>query len=442
MTAHASKTAPSLITKAPPPEDRRFAFAMKRSNTIYRTLLALVVLSALAPTHQALGDWPQRRGPANNGISAESGWTHTWPKEGPPLLWSSSVGTGFSAVTVANGLAYTLGNTNGNETVFAFDALTGAAKWNFSYPEPLNPKMYEGGPNSTPTVHRGQLLVTSRTGKVFCLDAAKGSLVWSNDLARYVDSKNGDWGVGGSPLVSGSRLFVNYGSAMVALDLASGKALWQSAKDSKGKYSFTSPVLSSGAEGAILFAHMHKAIFGLSPGDGRVLWRHEFGSGYETHSSDPVVTPAGVFISSGDDGGELISFTADKAARLWKNKNLGTFTGTAVNLGQYLYGVDSGGYQKGRQELRCVDLATGNVKWSLPGFGQDSLIAEGDRLIVLTDRGELVVVGARPGAGEVLARAQVLGGKCWTQPALSNGLLYCRNAKGEVVCIDLRPPRA
>ena len=37
-----------------------------------------------------------------------------------------------------------------------------------------------------------------------------------------------------------------------------------------------------------------------------------------------------------------------------------------------------------------------------------------------------------------LARAQVLGGKCWTTPVLAHGRIYCRNAKGTVVCLDVR----
>jgi len=137
----------------------------------------------------------------------------------------------------------------------------------------------------------------------------------------------------------------------------------------------------------------------------------------------------------------LLSFNAAAANRIWKNKNLSTFTDTAVLLGQHLYGINAAGYAKGKQEIRCVDLAKGEIKWALPGFGQDSLISAGDRLIVLTDRGELVVVRVRPDGGEILARAQVFGGKCWTQPTLANGLLYCRNAKGQLVCLDLRPTK-
>ncbi len=400
----------------------------------------LTVLTAGALSQHAFADWPQRRGPSNDGISTETNWSHTWPTEGPAVLWKAAVGTGFSAITVADGRAFTMGNTNEQDSVYCLDARSGEPVWTFSYDEALNPKMYEGGPNSTPTIHGDRVLVASRTGKVFCLNAGNGTLVWSNNVASFVNAKNGDWGVGGAPLVSEARVFINYGSALVALDLRTGKALWQAAKEAKGKYSFTTPVLDSSSGDTILLAHMNKALFALAPTDGRELWRHDFGSGFETHAADPVVTPAGVFLSSGDDGGELLSVSAGKGSRLWKNKNLGTFTGTAVLLGKHLYGVDAGGYKKGQQELRCVDLEQGEIKWSLPGFGQDSWIAAGDRLIVLTEKGELVIARAQPDRGEILSRAQILGGKCWTQPTLSNGLLYCRNAKGQVLCLDLRKP--
>jgi hypothetical protein len=41
-------------------------------------------------------DWPQRRGPQRNGISAETGWPAAWPKEGLKTLWKAEVGTGYS----------------------------------------------------------------------------------------------------------------------------------------------------------------------------------------------------------------------------------------------------------------------------------------------------------------------------------------------------------
>jgi outer membrane protein assembly factor BamB len=146
-----------------------------------------------------------------------------------------------------------------------------------------------------------------------------------------------------------------------------------------------------------------------------------------------------VFISSGDDGGELLKVAGGSAQRVWKNRNLSTFTGTAVLLNGMLYGHETAGYKTANQELRCVDLETGTVKWGEKGFGQGSIIAAGDRLIVLSDQGELSVVRANPAKFELLARYQVIGGKCWTAPVLAQGRLYVRNAKGELVCLDLRP---
>ena len=36
------------------------------------------------------------------------------------------------------------------------------------------------------------------------------------------------------------------------------------------------------------------------------------------------------------------------------------------------------------------------------------------------------------------ARAKVLDGKCWTVPVLANGRIYCRDAEGNLVCVDVR----
>ena len=57
---------------------------------------------------------------------------------------------------------------------------------------------------------------------------------------------------------------------------------------------------------------------------------------------------------------------------------------------------------------------------------------------MLADKGELIVAEASPAALKPVSRAQVLGGRNWTAPVLSNGKIYCRNAKGDVVCLDVR----
>jgi hypothetical protein len=88
--------------------------------------------------------------------------------------------------------------------------------------------------------------------------------------------------------------------------------------------------------------------------------------------------------------------------------------------------------------LKCIELKTGNVKWSEPIRETGSLIAAGNKLIVLAGRGELIIAEADPAAFKEISRAQVLGGKSWTAPTISNGRILCRNSQGTVVCLDVR----
>jgi len=67
-----------------------------------------------------------------------------------------------------------------------------------------------------------------------------------------------------------------------------------------------------------------------------------------------------------------------------------------------------------------------------------AVMAADDKLIIMGDKGELVVAKASTAGFNPLARAQVLGGKCWTTPVLANGKIYCRNAKGDLVCLDVK----
>ena len=84
-----------------------------------------------------------------------------------------------------------------------------------------------------------------------------------------------------------------------------------------------------------------------------------------------------------------------------------------------------------------MELATGQVKWEQTGFGAGNVLAVNGQIVALSDKGVLVIVKATPEAYTEITRAQVLTGKCWSTPALSEGRLYVRSTK-EGACIDLR----
>ena len=94
--------------------------------------------------------------------------------------------------------------------------------------------------------------------------------------------------------------------------------------------------------------------------------------------------------------------------------------------------VDEGG------ELRCLDLANGNIVWSRKGFGLGSLMVADGKLIVLGAKGNLAIAKASPAGYEEIASAKILSGKCWTVPVLANGRIYARNAAGDLVCLDVK----
>lgn len=401
------------------------------------TILLTACLLGIPARPSLAADWPRWRGPDLNGISKETGWTTQFPASGPKVLWKANVGTGFSSIAVANGRAYSMGNKADTDTVYCFDAETGKVLWRHAYPCELLDKYYEGGPGSTPTVDGDRVYTFSKTGELFCLDATGGKVIWSKNLARELGAKLPTWALAGSVLVEGDRLLLNLGDAGTAVDKQTGKVLWTSGKGPAG---YATPVpFGSGDDRAVaIFGEKH--VCAVRVQDGKELWRHPWKTSYEVNGADPIVLDARgerVFISSGYNRGCALLRIADgKPAVLWENKNMRNQFNPSVRIDGHIYGIDDDA-GKNNTSLKCVDLETGAVRWSEPTrFG--SLLAADGKLIVLNERGLLMIVEAAPGAAKVLARAQVLGGKCWTTPALANGRIYCRNAAGDLVCLDVK----
>ena len=64
-------------------------------------------------------------------------------------------------------------------------------------------------------------------------------------------------------------------------------------------------------------------------------------------------------------------------------------------------------------------------------------LADDCKLIILGEKGTLIIAEASPEGFSELASAKILTGKCWTTPVLANGRIYARNAAGQLVCLDV-----
>lgn len=402
--------------------------------------LGLLLLVAASPVGSAAGhDWPRWRGPSLNGISAETEWSAAWPAGGPTQMWKASVGTGFASVSVAQGRVFTTGNQNNQDTVYAFDAETGRLIWKHTYDCPLDPRYYEGGTSATPTVDGDRVFTLSRKGHLFCLDAASGKIAWEKNLNTELNLKSAaelpEWGYAGSPLVQENLLILNVGTAGLALDKSSGRMVWNTGKTRSG-YATPVPFMAGSQPALAIFGA--KAVHAVAPKDGRILWSYDWETSYDVNAADPIVNGDRMFISSGyGHGAAVLRFTASSATKVWENKDLRNQLNSSILMDGYLYGFD-GDHGNRNSTLRCVDFATGQVKWTEKSLRPGGLTAAGKRLIAIGDSGELVIVEAAPDAFKAVARAQILGGKCWTSPVLSHGRIYARNAKGDLVCVDVR----
>jgi outer membrane protein assembly factor BamB len=388
-------------------------------------VVALIILGTFT---SGGGDWPRWRGPDLNGISPEKGWQAQWPAEGPKQLWKASVGTGFSSFSVSDGRVYTMGNTTNTDWVFCLDAETGKVVWGHSYPCPLAANNFEGGPCATPTVADGRVYTFSRKGDLFCLDSAKGTVIWSKNLNRELGLEIPTWGCASSALVEGAMVVVNMGSAGVALDRKSGKVVWVSAK---GPGAYATPVPFKIGSERYLAILSRQSLIAVQAADGHEVWSYPWKTEYDVNAADPIVDGDKVFISSGyNHGGAVLKLTGQTPEKVWENKNMRNHFDSCVLWQGYLYGPDDNG-------LRCLAFDTGELKWTYGEFGKGSLMVADGKLVGLSEKGELIIAEPTPAEFKPIARAQVLQGKCWTTPLLSNGHIYCRNAVGDVVCLDV-----
>lgn len=404
----------------------------QRVLSIKEIVPAFILAAALLGATARASDWPNWRGPDHNGVSTETGWVSQWPADGPKTLWKASVGTGFSSITVAGGRAYTMGNQGDSDTVYCFEAATGKPVWKHSYACPVDPHYYEGGPSATPTIDQSRVFTLSKQGVVYCLDAEKGTVLWSKDAAREAGAATPTWGYAGSALAQGNLVIFNIGDSGAALDKTSGNVVWTSGKGAAG-YSTAVPCSFNGAAAvAILSA---QGAFGVETKSGRQLWTYPFKTFSDMNIADLIVSGNEVFMSAAHEhGSALVRVQDGTAERVWEGTAMRNHINSSVLLDGYLYGVD--GDAGGAASLKCVELATGNEKWDYKGLGSGALMAADHKLIVISDKGELVVAQASPQGFNPISRAQVLGGKCWTVPTLANGRIYCRNAKGDLVCLD------
>ncbi|MFT5369462.1 MAG: outer membrane protein assembly factor BamB [Candidatus Latescibacterota bacterium] len=390
--------------------------------------------------------WAQWGGPNRDFTIEAVSLSKDWAESGPKRLWQRDLGDGYAAIVVDKGVLYTMYRRSDEEVVIALDAKDGKTVWEYVYEAPkwgsLNDQ-FGAGPHATPLVLGDYVYTVGARVMLHCLNKKTGKKVWSHDLWDKFGAKPPDRGYSSSPVAYKSTLILPVGGrsghGIVAFDLKSGDVVWHS-QDYGPTFSSPKIIQVDGQDQLVVFEG--KVVAGLEPNTGDLLWTHPHHTQYDINAMTPVwsVEDNLLFVSSAYDTGSRVIHLVQKNGKttveeVWYNKRMEVQHGTAVRLGDMVYG-SSGDF--GPAFLMGLNAKTGEMGARHRGFAKANVLAVGNDLIVLDENGELGIVTPGSDAFEVHAKASIFSTRAWAVPTLVGTTLYARDRK-EITALDLSP---
>jgi outer membrane protein assembly factor BamB len=390
-------------------------------------------------------DWPQWLGPHRDGVSLEK--IKPWKGE-LKVLWRQAVGPGHSSPVVAGGKVYLHAQVKGEdkEEVLAFDAKTGTKAWNTSYPRGPFFSFFGTGPQGTPAVSGGKVYSFGSTGFLACFDAQSGNLDWKVDTKKEFKPPSLRFGVACSPLINGNNVIIDVGArgaSIVAFTKDKGEVAWKALDD---RASYSSGITLPGSSDSQFVFLTQQGLRGLAAQDGKLLWEFPLVDKLNESSTTPVVSGDMVLASSVTYGmaGIRLNHKEGKitVTQVWKNPKLTCYFSTPIPVGtKYVYVVTGLAALIGASStLHCVEIETGKIVWSKEKIGTyhaAMLRTADDKLLLLSDLGDLILIDPDPKEYRELARSKVVKGeRIWAHPALSDGRVYFRDEK-ELICLQM-----
>ena len=397
---------------------------------------ALLLVSVVSLCSIAIAeDWPRFLGPNANGISSETGINKDWAAKPPATLWTFKLSdNGFAGPSVADGKVFIIDRQGDNDVVRALNLADGKQLWEAAYPDPGKPDQGSFA-RSTPTWDNGKLYTLSRGGLLNCFDAKDGRKIWSRDFQADFKGQRPQWHWSMSPVVDGPNLVVVPGgpdAAVALLNKENGQTVWQGGGTSVPGYATPAIMTIAGKKQYVVF--MAKSLIGVDPENGKLLWSFPWETPYNVNAATPVLVGENrIFITSNyGRGGAVVKIDAEKAEKVWENKEIQSHFSTPVLVDGRLYGTTDPG------DLVCLDPTEGKTLWRQGGFQKGGIVVVDGTIIAMNGaQGDVVMVELRPDTYKELGRIKPLGGQSWTAPIVADGKLIIRN-RATLACLDLK----
>ncbi len=436
-------------------------------------LVALLIVAAASlqdipdlGTRKAGVDWPTFLGPTGDGKSPEKGLR--WPADGPRKLWQRDLGESYGICSVYRGRVYQFDRAGNKAVLYCLNSETGKELWKFEYPSPYEDMYgYEPGPRCSPVLDGDRVYLYGVEGMLHCLGAADGKEIWKKNTVQEFGVVQNFFGVGSTPVVEGDLLIVQVGgsppgspgiqtgevkgngSGIVAFDKRTGGVKYK-ITDELASYSGPALTTIGGRRWGFVFAR--GGLVGFDPATGKVDFHYPWRARVleSVNASNPVVAGDLVMISECYGvGSSVLRVKPGGYDVVWldgrkRDRAMATHWMTPIHLDGYVYG--SSGRHTAEAELRCVELATGKVQWTVPRLTRASLMYVDGHFVFLGEDGALRLIKADPTKYEEVAKVvlkspegePLLKYPAWAAPVLSHGLLYVRG-KDKLVCLELIP---
>ena len=407
------------------------------------TVLALLFLSCAFTA-----DWPGYLGPKRDSTSVEKGLLRTWPKEGPKVLWTASLGIGYGGPVASGGKVYLLDrDNNATDNLRCFDLSNGTELWHFAYDAPG--KFDHPGSRSVPIVDGNNVYTCGPLGDLYCINTSTHKPVWNKNIWKdFGGSELPVWAITQNPLIYGNLVIVapqTSQAGVVAYDKLTGEVKWKSAALS-GKVGYVSPsIVKVGGEDHLVMitASLGRGrtasggtVNGIDPHSGKVLWTY---SNWQCPIPVPSAVDAGegrVLITGGYSAGAAMIKVEKKAdgsygiTELFKTVEFGAHTQPPILYKGNFYAPYT--INERSDGLVCMGM-DGQIKWKTgeaPAFNKAGAILADGLLLSVDGNKMLYLIEPDPSGFKPLASAELLEpGENWAPIALVDGKLLIRDHK-------------
>ena len=401
--------------------------------------ISTAVIAALIAPAAAGENWPEYRGPSEEGLTDEGTKLPTKWSETENVVWKTEVeGKAWSSPVIwGDQIWLTNANAGGTKlSAVCIDKNSGKIIHNKvvrRVPGPQYCHAFNSYASPSPVIEEGHVYLTFGAPWTGCLDSKTGELIWE----RTDFECNHFRGPGSSPLVHDGLLYLNYDGSdfqyIVAMDKNTGKTVWKTDRsvdfkdinektgkpdaDGDWRKAYSTPrILEAGGQ-TVLLSLGSMALYAYEPKTGKEVWRTEF---QPNHSGAlrPVFGHGLIFIPTGS-GGEVLAIKPGGEIA-WRFKRVNPRRSSPVLLGDSLFMVDDGGVGA------CLDAKTGEEIWKerIGGNFSASLIHADGKIWCFDEEGKCTIIEASR-EFKVVAENELDAG-CMGSPAVSGNALFVR----------------